>query len=219
MNRQAAESFIIRNIGKLTPGSDNAAIYKKRLSAMSDDEFDTFMDDLSTGKMFLPIIEPNFDKHITVENNLQLAEELGHEFFEKLWVEGDGDNPTYLSPIEYLVIDLPIRRASQTIVKKISVPDDNKVIDNLTAQPTGASKGAKISYPELQVAAAMGMENSMVELTKYRGGDIMGRRAYETLLSKTGIANQKVLEGYSSGVESTKTLKTFLTSMMLKNTL
>jgi len=54
---------------------------------------------------------------------------------------------------------------------------------------------------------------------KYRGGDIKGRRAYETLISKTGMASQKVLEGFSSGVESTKTLKTFLTSMMLKNTL
>ncbi len=219
MSRKAAESFIIRSINKLTPGSDNSSIYKDKFSKMSDKEFDTFISKLESGEAFLPIIEPNFHGSVTVENNLKLAEELGHNFFEKIWMGATKDRPAYLTPIEYLVVDLPVRRASQTIVKKISVPDDNKVIDNVTAQPTGDSKGAKISYPELQVAAAMGLDNAMVELMKYRGGDINGRRAYEALISKTGTASQKVLDGYSSGVESTKSLKTFLTSMMLQNTL
>lgn len=219
MNRKAAESFIIRSINKLTPGSKNSSIYKDKFSKMSDKEFDNFMTELGTGASFLPIIEPNFQSTININNNLELAKELGHDFFEKLWIGATDDRSAYLTPIEYMVVDLPVRRASQTIIKKISVPDHNNVIDSLTAQPTGDSKGASITYPELQVCAAMGLENSMVELLKYRGGDIKGRRAYETLISKTGMASQKVLEGFSSGVESTKTLKTFLTSMMLKNTL
>ena len=133
--------------------------------------------------------------------------------------EGKGDVPTHLTPIEYLVVDLPLRRASQLLIKKIKVPDHSNVIDALTGQPTGESKGATLSHPELQVCAAMGLEDSMVELMKYRGGDNKGIVALNGMLSKYGTANLKTLSNYASGVESTKTLKTFLTCMHLKSTL
>lgn len=218
--RTKTESYILQYIEKIAPGGKNKAIYENLFSNMTDKQFDDFIDDLETGKRFLPIIFPNFsDVKITVENNLKVAKEIGHQFFEKLWIEGDEDTPTYLTPIEYLVVDLPIRRASQLLIKKISVPDHSKVIDALTGQPTGESKGAKISYPELQVAAAMGLESSMVELLKYRGGDAKGGAAFNAMLSKFGTANIKTLSQYASGVESTKTLKTFLSALHLRSTL
>jgi len=218
-NRKAAESFIIKYISKLTPGSDNSSRYEDLFKTMSDVDFSKFMSGLETGEVFLTIIEPNFQETYTVENNLKLAEELDHNFFEKLWIEGNENTPTYLTPNEYLVIDLPVKRVSQILSKKISIPDHNKVIDSLTGQPTGDSKAAKVSYTELQVAAAMELEETMVELIKYRGGDRNGRAAYEASLSSTGKANLKTLSKFSSGVESTNTLKTFLTSAHLKNTL
>lgn len=218
--RASVESYILKYIDKIAPGGQNKAIYENLFSNMTDKQFDEFIDDLETGKKFLPIIFPNFgDVKVTVENNLKVAKEIGHKFFEKLWIEGDGDTPTYLTPIEYLVVDLPLRRASQLLIKKISVPDHSKVIDALTGQPTGESKGAKISYPELQVAAAMGLESSMVELLKYRGGDAKGGAAFNAMLSKFGTANIQTLSQYASGVESTKTLKTFLTALHLRSSL
>ena len=112
----------------------------------------SFIADLESGKRFLTIIEPNgLDTGLSVENNLKIAEELGHKFFQRLWIEGKEGEPAYLTPIEYLVVDLPIRRASQLLIKKIKVPEHNRVVDVLSGQPTGESKGAKISYPELQV--------------------------------------------------------------------
>jgi hypothetical protein len=59
----------------------------------------------------------------------------------------------------------------------------------------------------------------MVELMKYRGGDNKGLIAFNSMLSRYGRVNLKSVEPYASGVESTKSLKTFLTSMMLKSTL
>lgn len=219
-NRQQAESFIIKYIGKLTPGTNNAEIYKKIFSNMTDKDFNQFVEDLKSEKKFLVVILPNFaTKGITVENNLELAKELGYEFFQQLWIEGKDNMPTYLTPVKYMILDLPFRRASQMLIKKISVPDHNKVIDALTGQPTGESKGAKISYPELQVCAAMGLEKTMVELLKYRGGDIKGNAALNGMISRYGTANQKTLSQFASGVESTKTLKTFLTAAHLKSTL
>jgi len=219
-NRAKAQDFIIKYISKLTPGTENANIYKKLFSNMTDKDFEKFISDLKSGEKFLVVILPNFDNSsVTVENNLKIAEELGHNFFQKLWIEGKEDTPTYLTPVEYIVVDLPIRRASQLLTKKISVPDHNKVVDALTGQPTGESKGARLSYPELQLCAAMGLEDTMVELMKYRGGDIKGANALNGMISKFGKANQQVLKQFSSGVESTKTLKTFLTAAHLKSTL
>jgi hypothetical protein len=219
-NRKKTESFIISYIDKIVPESKNPDIYRKLFSRMNDDQFSTFIDELESGKRILSVIVPNLTGVKTsVENNYKIAEELGHDFFEQIWIEGKGDTPTYLTPIKYLVVDLPLRRASQSLVKKISVPDHNRIVDTITGQPTGDSKGAKISYPELQVSAAMGLENTMVELMKYRGGDNKGWNAYTAMLSKLGTTNLKTLSNYASGVESTATLKTFLTCVHLKSTL
>lgn len=219
-NRAAAQSFILKYIEKMTPGTSNRSMYEKIFSVMSDKDFDQFMTDLETEAKFLVVIMPNFAKtSLDVERNLDIADELNHKFFQKIWIEGKDDSPTYLTPNEYLVVDLPTRRASQLLIKKISVPKHNRVIDSLTGQPTGESKGAKISYPELQICAAMGLDNSMVELMKYRGGDARGGAALNGMISKYGKANQATLAQYASGVESTATVKTFLTACHLKSTL
>ncbi len=219
-NRSGAEKFIISYISKLTPNTNNAKIYSKIFSTMSDKDFDQFMKDLESEKKFLVVIMPNFSENsLDVERNLQIADELKHKFFQRIWIEGKDDMPTYLTPNEYLVVDLPVRRASQLLIKKISVPKHNRVIDSLTGQPTGESKGAKISYPELQVCAAMGLENSMVELMKYRGGDARGGAALNGMIAKFGRANQATLSQYASGVESTVTVKTFMSAAHIKSTL
>jgi hypothetical protein len=219
-NRAKAQGFIVEFIEKIAPNTENGNIYRTIFAAMSDKDFDAFITDLESGKKKLAIISPNFSKNgLSTERNLAVAKELDHKFFQKLWIGGKDDVPTYLTPNEYLVIDLPVRRASQLLTKKISVPKHNRVIDSLTGQPTGESKGAKISYPELQVCAAMGLEDTMVELMKYRGGDARGHAALNGILSKYGKVNQAVLANYASGVESTNTVKTFLLACHLKSTL
>lgn len=219
-NRQGAQAFILKYIERIAPRSGNREIYEKLFSGMSDREFDTFMSDIREGKRFLSLVIPNFKQSgVTVENNIKVGEELGHSFFQRLWIEGKEGMPSYLTPHPHMVLDMPLRRASQLLTKKISVPSHNKVVDALTGQPTGESKGARVSYPELQVAAAMGLENSMIELMKYRGGDNRGNAALTGMLSRLGKANLNTLKQYSSGVESTYTLKTFLTAAHLKSTL
>lgn len=218
--RQKAQDFILTYIEKIA-GSYNKSIYENKVfKDMSDEDFDLFMKDLKSEKKFLVIYAPNLKKRdISVENNLEVAKELGYNFFQRLWISSNDDVPTYLTPIPYMVIDLPIRRTSQLLIKGISVPDHTKVVDNLTGQPTGESKGAKISYPEVQLMVAMGMEKAATELMKYRGGDKGGLVAFNNMLSKLGSANLNTLSAYSTGVESSKTLRTFLTGLHLKSTL
>ncbi len=219
-NRKAAEEFIISSISKIVKGKFNIERYKKYFNSLSDKEFDDFMKDLKSEDKFLTIQLPNFsESDITVENNVKVADQLGLSFFQGLWIGPTGDTPKYLTPVKYLVIDLPLRRASQMLIKKIAVAEHTRTTDMYTGQVAGDSKTSKISFPELQIAAAMNLDNSMVELIKYRGGDIKGGYALDAMLKKYGHASIATLSKYASGVESTDTLKTFLNCCHLKNTL
>lgn len=219
-NRAKAQALILQFVKDLDPSGYNYEQYKKILANMSDKQFHDYMTGLRNKSKYLVALSPMYKaKGISTENNLKIAPKYGLEFFERLVYTNNKDLPDHVTPIEYLVVDLPYRRQSQTLEKKISLPDDNKVIDELTYQPTGASKGAKISYPELQVLIGMGLDNSISELIKFRGGDRGGFNAYNAMFLRYGSANLKTLSNYSTGVESTKTLKSYLLGLHLKSTL
>lgn len=219
-NRTAAQEFIISNIDKILPGSPNKQFYTDLFAAMDDTQFDNWMKDLRDGKIHLCLIAPNgSDKTISIERNIAHGKKLGYNFFQRIWIGGTDGRPTYLTPVPYMVLLLPLRRQGQLLVKKISIPQDNRSVDDLTGQPTGASKGSKISAPEGQVMAANQLDECLNEFWKFRGGDTKGFDAMNKILSKTGTVSLKQIEQYASGVESTKTLKTILTGMHLKSTL
>ena len=219
-NRRAAESIILEYIEKLMPGSPNTQIYRDRFSKMSDREFDEFISALESGETTLSIQAPNLSEHrLTIENNFKIAKELGHEFFERIWMDEGNDIPPYLTNHKYLVVDLPLRRQAQLLTKKISIPKNNTTIDNLTGQPTGESKGAKISYPELQLLAALGLDKCSTELIKYRGGDLKGFNAMNDMISKAGGVELDALDKLGTKVKSTQTLNTYLTAMHYSSTL
>ena len=216
-NRLKAQEYILEFYKTIDRSLYNYKKMKELLEGMSDKEFNEYMVGIGDGSKGLVLFKPMYECDISVQNNLDIGEKYGVKFFERLvYKEGDLE---YMTPIEYLVVDLPYRRQSQTLVKKISVPVDNKVIDESVFQPTGDSKGAKISYPELQVLIGMGLDSSINELIRYRGGDRSGFHAYNAMFLRYGAANLKTLESYSSGVESTKTLKSYLTAMHLSNTI
>lgn len=220
-NRKAAEEFLINAIEEILPGGGNKAIYQKFLAKLTDQQFDQLMKDYESGKDRPVIYAPNFSHtSLDVKRNLDLAAKYGHDFFERIWIHSDDPNQApYLTNNKYMVIELPVRRQAQLLKKKISVPEHNRSIDQLTGQPSGDSKAAKISLPELQVMRSMGLDQSLRELIKFRGGDIGGFNAMNKLISRDGHVTMKAAEPFTTGVESTSALKVFLTSMHLKNTL
>lgn len=215
--RKAAEELILKFVKEVDKSGYNFQKYTELLKDMTDKDFDDYMKRMRDGEASLVIFTPiGKSTGITVENNLAIAKRYGIPMFEKLIFTGDPNVPDYKTDIEYMLLDLPIRRQSQNIVKKISVPDDNKTIDSLTFQPTGSSKGSKISYPELQVMIGMGLDHTANELIRFRGGDKGGFAAYNAMMFRHGSINLKTISAYTTGVESTKALKTFLLSMHLK---
>lgn len=219
-NRQAFIKEIVDGIEKICPGSPNTKMYVDMLGAMSDAELDQFCDDLKTKTKRLAIILPNLSNtRATTERNLGIAKDWNHEFREQIFMNPGGDIPPYLTPKKYIVLPLPLTRQAQHVIKKINIPENTKTIDDLTGQPTGPSKGSKISYPEFQILAAMNLDDNLVELIKARGGDIKGFDAMNTAIAKTGGVSLREVERMGGKVVSTSTLHVLLTGMHLENTL
>jgi hypothetical protein len=219
-NREAATKAILKYIEKIIPGSPNTNMYKELLGNLSDKAFDEYMKKLQSGEETLYMVTPNLaDYSVDVQRNIEIAKELGHSFFEKLWLTDPITGQTYLTPVEYFVIDLPLRRQVQLLVKKVSIPEDNKHLDQLTGQPTGPSKGSKISFPELQVLFAQGLDNTISELIKFRGGDEKAYNAMNRSIYATGGVSLANLEKTPTKVKAVTTLSTLLKAMHLDNTL
>ncbi len=219
--RKEATAEIIRLIDKLLPGSDNARIYQEQLDKLNDAQFDAYMQALKSGEQTLRLIAPNLSEHkLDLERNLAIAEELGHQFFQRLWLTDAASGTTYLTPKKYLVGHLVLRRQQQTLQKKISIPVDSRHIDELTGQPRGPSKGSSLTFPEAQVMNSQGMDHSLEELMKYRGGDEKGRTVMERSLFRTGsVSLAGVKQTVTSRPKSTETLSTLLKGMHLSNNL
>lgn len=219
-NRKAAQDLCLSIIDEMLPGGENKKIYEDLFSKMSDAEFDKWMTGLERGTIRLSVVSPNYSTaKIDVKRNIGIAKKLGHNFFQRVWIPPKGDTRGYLTPIPYMVVELPLRRQAQILNKKISIPEDNNSVDHFTGQATGKSKGAKISYPETQVIAAMGMDACLQELLKFRGGDERGFSAMNTMIDRTGRVSLKEIQPYTSGVKSIHTLKMFLNAAHLKSTL
>ena len=219
-NRSEVESYILKYIDKIAPGGDNKKLYVDLFKSMSNAEFDTFMGKLRDKKITLSIIVPNESNiKIDTETNFKIGKELGYDFFQHLVVKGQPGMSDYITPQKFLVYKLPIRRAAQLLTKKISIPVDDKSIDLTTGQVTGKSKGTKITYPELQILSGMGMDKSIKELLKYRGGDLGAMNAMNVLLYRDGTVNASELDRYATGVVSTKTLKSYWLASHISSTL
>ena len=220
-NRKAAQAEILAGIEKILPGSENTRIYKELFDAMSDRQFDDLIQALEEKTKHLALVAPNLDNgpKLTLERNLAVGEEWGVPFFERIWIDEGNGTPPYLSPIRYLVLLLPLRRQAQHLIKKVSIPEDNNTVDDFTGQPTGPSKGSKLSYPEIQILSAHDLDFTMRELLKYRGGDEKGFNAMNASISKTGAVSLQAIEPQAGKVKSTTTLSTLLTCAHLENTL
>lgn len=219
-NRAAAEKKIYELIGEVDLSGYTTEQYKKLLPKLSDKDFRAWMVKMRDGEATLVVFRLPFKQDgVTTKNNIEVGKKHGISFFEPIVTRGKEGVSDYETPFPYMIIDLPLRRQSQNLVKKISIPENNIVVDELTGQPTGTSKGAKISHPELQILVGMGLEDSITELVKFRGGDRGGFNAMNAMAYRYGHINLKTLENFSTGVESTKTLKTIFTAMHIKTSL
>lgn len=228
-NRAKATEYILKYIGAICPSDKhNVEITKKHLESLSDEQFEQYMKALrkpkdgeeDQGRQTLTYYAPNLgDTKITIERNLAIAEEIGHQFFEQLWITDPQTQQTYLTPNKHLVIDMPVRRQAQIHEKKASIPLHANSVDEMSGQVTGESKGSKLSFPELQSQVSQELESTIIEEIKLRGGDERAYQEFEKQILETGSCSQSDILAMGTRAKSTDTASILLKGMHLGNNL
>ncbi len=225
-NRAAAEKYIVDLIDEICPGSPNTKMYTDLFAKMSDDEFDELMRGFKNKTRFLRFISAGFSEtKINIGRNYKILRKMGIQPDQRIWFPGkpaDGMNPAtrdFLSPNAYTVGHFPYCRQAQMLASKISAPTSDHVVDHVFGQATGASKGAKVSAPELHVMKSKGLINNLVELMKVRGGDRGAYSAANAYIDRTGEYSLKQIEPYSTGVQATAALDQYFRAAHIKTNL
>ncbi len=217
-DRKKIEEFLYAVLNGMDPSGNNAKIYKEQVFGPMDDKaFAKFMDDLKNKKRHLVMYAPNYGPvKFDLKRNIEVGKKLGRNYYERVWFKGRDGLPDQLSPVEYMIFPTLNRRQAQLVTKGVSVPKDMRTINPLTGQPTGESRSAKISMIEAQLCVAVGTLSPMIELFKYRGGDVKGGAALTGMLVNTGKASLKALAPYAGGVESTNYIKSLFNAAHIK---
>lgn len=219
--REKATQELLYFIDRFAPGSENVEIHRQRLAAMSDSEFEAFIERLEQDEEVVAFFSPNFTKHpLTLKRNFEIAKELDHEFRQHLYLTDPHTGQVVKTAVKHMVLDLPVRRQVQMLYTSNTIPEHNRQIDERSGQATGASAGARLSYPEIQVNAAKGLDAMIVELIKLRGGDEKAFQALNQSILTTGGASQnEIMAREPTTVKSTQTLAVYLKAMHLDNNL
>lgn len=218
--RQVFEEKFLGYLQALPLAPRNIDLYTEKFKSMSDDDFHAMVVSIMDGNFVLPAFSYNMEgTKADTETIMRIGEELGVKFFQRLTLTDPVTREAIITPEEYLVLNLQVRRQIQHLVKKRSTPSSTRVIDHLTGQVTGDSKGASMSLPELTALNAKGHEAGIIELIKPRGGDA---KAYANLMQQirdTGGYSLAPIMELGSRPKVIETTNSFFAGMMLRSTL
>jgi len=219
--RELAEKEILYFIERILPGGENVKIYQELFARTSDIEFDDWMNRLANGEEILSIFNPNFHgAAMSLTRNVEVGEELGCSLFQHLYLTDQDTGMVRKTPAKYMVGIVPFRRQAQTLESKMSVPDNDNVVDQLTGQATGVSKGSRMSYPEIQVNLSKGLDKMLLELVKFRAGDAKSYAAMNKSIYETGsVSLDSIMANTPSTVKATESLSVILKAMHISNNL
>lgn len=216
--RKLIEAQILKTINTLDRTGLNDKRYKEFFAALDDAHFASWMELIKSGQDKIYLYAPNMIVNIDLDQAIKAADELGVKLFEKIKLWDPVTRRYYLTPYEYLVLQLPVRRLKQYLMSKISTPDSDKTINPLSGQVTKPDKGSSISMTEAQTLDSKGLHKSLIELIDVRGGNLDAYAQFKSQLEETGEVSMNDLDR-SSRVISARTARVMLQSMHLDNNL
>ena len=219
-NRKAATDWLVNFVDELVPNSPNGARIRRELEGLTDEQFEALMVDFENGEDWPSIIIPTGAKYdISVERNLAIGEREGVKFFERIWQTDRSTGQELLSNTPALIMDIPMRRQKQHLDDKASIAEDNRHVDELTGQPTGASSGSAISNPQALILKSRGLDVALTEFMKVRGGDGKAFAYSNKAIWERGVVSLDEISKLGTRTKSVDTLSTLYTTQHLENTL
>ncbi|EBW9734617.1 hypothetical protein DQR70_06435 [Salmonella enterica subsp. enterica serovar Oslo] len=219
-NRKAATDVCVKLMSDLYPGTENAELTRRYLDGMTNAEFDAYITELREKRSVVTATVPNFDpKKFDEEHFLKFGKKHGVEFFHRLKVTDPDTGRVFTTPHRYMVIRDRVNRLQQMLEDKTSFPMDNSHVDELSGQVTNESKGARLSFPEINNLNAKGFRAFVAETIGVRGGNQKALRLFEAQLRSTGTASAAMALDASDGSKATHTLAAYLRAMGFGTTL
>lgn len=219
--RALAEAELLYFIELALPTGENLKIYQDLFARTSDEQFDEWMERLAEGEEILALFHPNLhETKLNLPRIIDAAEELGYPLFQHLYLTDQDTGMIRKTPGKFMVGLVPFRRQAQTRDSKMSVPESDDVVDQLTGQATGVSKGSRMSYPEIQVNLSKGLDKMLLELVKFRAGDAKAYAAMNKAIFETGsVSLDQIMATIPSAVKATESLRVILKAMHIQNNL
>jgi hypothetical protein len=216
--RQKIVEKVYKVLKTLMPNGDDAEQWKTRITAMSLTQFNAYMTRMLEGKDDITINAPPFGNVLRMENVLAAAKLTKTKLFHRVWFESPATGRRVLSN-EYLpIVELHCRRVQQFIDKKLAIPDDDTHIDAMTGQVTSNSRALGLSHPEIQVLQAIGLDDTLSELVRVRGGDMHAYEAFIEQLENQGEADINLIDG-STRARVSSTVGSLMRGMGLRHNL
>ena len=195
IKRKKIQDYILKAMKLLDPHTNiNADYWKKKFDTMSDKDFDIFMHNLREGKENIHMYVPPFKVRLQNKELIKASHELGVKLMHRIWMRDAHTGIKYLTPEEYMVIQMPVRRQQQFLDEKLSVPDNDKTIDGLTGQVAGDSKACSFTTPEIQIFHARNLDATLFEMANVRGGNINNYAEFKRALEETGEVSLNQLD-------------------------
>ena len=184
--RKKVQEYILKHVGAMDPEGTNVKYYTDLFKKLSDAEFDTWMKNIKAGKDVLKFYSANVTNKLTVRTLADAAKDLGIELFERIRMWDEATQTYYLTPNKYFVVPMHVRRMSQFVDHKLSVAEGDHRIDLMSGQPVKPDQAGSISQVEIQTLFSRGLTNTILELIKYRGGDVVAFAEYKRELEEQG---------------------------------
>jgi hypothetical protein len=183
--RKNAERAILEFANDIDPSGRTTTIYQTLFKKFDDKAFDAFMVKLRDYGYIPVYIAVADGVKIKEDELLALADKLGHDFWDHIVIEDVALGEPYTTPKTYFTTYGIIRRQSQTQEHGISVADNYNVVDTMTGQTVGNSKGAGFSYPEILLAIGSDNTDMLAEFLRFRGGDnAAGREMIRSIMQE-----------------------------------
>lgn len=216
--RKQVQDYIFKILKQIDLDGYNTKLYTEKFKAMSDKAFDSWMKDIRDRKYKLTIYIPNMKNNVTMQHITNTAKAVGLTISDHLWMEDSTTSMKYKTNHKYLILRMPIRRVKQYLDAKISVPESDIKTDLLTGQVIKPDKGSSISLIEMQTLVSKGLDKSIIEFMKVRGGDVHAYSEFKSKLEETGNANLSDLST-DSVPRSVMVAETYLRGMHIDNNL
>lgn len=184
--RKSIQDKILKIVNRIDPSGKNNKIYTEMFDKLSDSEFDAFMHRIKDREDVLAIYCANMVDHLKIANLVQIAKDTGVKLFERIRIYDASSDSYYYTPKRYAILQVPIRRMVQFADHKLTVAEGDSRTDILSGQMVKPDAGCAISEPESRILHAFGFKNTLRELNKFRGGDVVAFAEFKRELEETG---------------------------------